>query len=66
MRPRRKWPKKQRQIVGELCMFAGEDESYKLLKDKLSSLWERDLCEVGDSMADSGEMASDVATKLVF
>ena len=45
------------------AVFAGEDESYKLLKDKLSSLWERDLCKGGDSMADSGEMVSDVATK---
>ena len=25
------------------ALFAGEDKSYKLLKDKLSSLWERDL-----------------------
>ena len=43
----------------------GEDKSYKLLKDKLSSLWERDLCEGGDSIADSGEMASEGETKLL-
>ena len=47
------------------ALFAGEDKSYKLLKDKLSSLWERDLCEGGDSMADSGEMASEEETKLL-
>ena len=46
------------------ALFAGEDKSYKLLKDKLSSLWERDLCEGGDSMA-SGEMASEEETKLL-
>ena len=43
------------------ALFAGED----MLKDKLSSLWERDLCEGGDSMADSGEMASEEETKLL-
>ena len=37
------------------ALFAGEAESYKLLQVKLSSLWERDLCEGGDSMADSGD-----------
>ena len=47
------------------ALFAGEDKSYKLLKDKLSSLWERDHCEGGDSMADSGEMASEEETKLL-
>ena len=47
------------------ALFAGEDKSYKLLKDKQSSLWERDLCEGGDSMADSGEMASEEKTKLL-
>ena len=46
------------------ALFAGEDKSYKLLKDKLSSLWERDLCEGGDSMADSGEMVSEEETTL--
>ena len=45
------------------ALFAEEAESYKLLKAKLSSLWKRDLCEGGDSMADSGEMASEVETK---
>ena len=45
------------------ALLAGEAESYRLLKDKLSSLWQRDLCEGGDSMADSGEMASEVETK---
>ena len=47
------------------ALFAGEDKSYKLLKDKLSSLWERVLCEGGDSMADSGKMASEEETKLL-
>ena len=47
------------------ALFAGEDKSYKLLKDKLSSLWERDFCEGGDSMADSEEMASEEETKLL-
>ena len=56
-----KWQKKQRQR--RRALFAEEAESYKLLKAKLSSLWKRDLCEGGDSMADSGEMASEVETK---
>ena len=47
------------------ALFAGEDESYKLLKEKLSSLWERDLCEGGDSMADSRETISGAETKLL-
>ena len=47
------------------ALFAGEDMSYKLLKVKLSSLWERVLCEGGDSMADSGKMASEEETKLL-
>ena len=44
------------------ALFAGEDKLYKLLKD---NLWERDLCEGGDSMADSGEVASEEETKLL-
>ena len=47
------------------ALFAEEGKSYKLLKDKLSSLWERHLCEEGVSMADSGEMASEEETKLL-
>ena len=47
------------------ALFAGEDGSYKLLKEKLSSLWERDLSEGGDIMADSGRDANESETKLL-
>ena len=54
---------KEAEVERRRALFAGETESYKLVKVKLSSLWERDFCEGGDGMADSGEMASEVETK---
>ena len=42
-----------------------EYKSYILLNNNLSSLWERDLCKGGDSMVDSGEMASEEETKVL-